>query len=387
MNLTQDQIKRYTRHILLPEIGVEGQKKLLSARVLVVGAGGLGCPISMYLTAAGVGKIGLVDFDRVDASNLQRQVLFTLDDVGQLKVEAAAKRLRAMNPDVEVQGYPVALKSHNILDILKDYDLLIDGTDNFPTRYLTNDAAVLLGKPNIYGSIFRFEGQATVFKTPEGPCYRCLYPEPPPPGMVPSCAEGGVLGAMVATVASLQANEAVKLITGVGTPLVGRLVLFNSLDMRFRELKLRKDPGCPLCGENPTVKELIDYEQFCGMRVEDTQTREREAREGLEITPLELKVKLEEDGDRVALVDVREPNEYQICRIEGAKLLPLSELGRRWRELDEFKGRTVVLHCHHGMRSLKALQFLKSQGWDNVLSLAGGIDAWSEQVDPSVPRY
>jgi len=332
MNLNQDQIKRYTRHILLPDIGVEGQKKLLAAKVLVVGAGGLGCPVSLYLAAAGVGTIGLVDFDVVDFSNLQRQILFTMEDVGKPKAEAAARRLRALNPDVNVVPYVTALKSDNIMGILKDYDLIIDGTDNFPTRYLTNDAAVLSGKPNVYGSIFRFEGQITVFKSPEGPCYRCLYPEPPPPGMVPSCAEGGVMGAMVGTIGCIQATEAIKLITGAGKPAIGKLLIYNSLDMKFRELRLRKDPACPLCGEQRTITKLIDYEQFCGMKVEDTQTQEKAFDASTEVSALQLKVILDEKQD-VFVLDVREPNEWQIARIPGTTLLPLSELPQRWREI------------------------------------------------------
>jgi thiazole biosynthesis adenylyltransferase ThiF len=385
MNLSQEQIKRYTRHILLPEIGVEGQKKLLAAKVLVVGAGGLGCPISLYLAAAGVGTIGLVDFDTVDASNLQRQILFTTEDVGKPKVEVAAKRLRALNPDVTVNTYAVALKSDNIMDILKNYDMIIDGTDNFPTRYLTNDAAALQGKPNIYGSIFRFDGQLTVFKTPEGPCYRCLYPEPPPPGEVPSCAEGGVMGAMVGTIGAMQATEAIKLITGVGTPAIGKLVIYNSLDMQFRNLKLRKDPTCPLCGQNPTIKELIDYEMFCGMKVEETQTKETAVKKD-EIDALGLKVKMDEKQDFV-LVDVREQNEYDMARIPGSILVPLSQLPNRFHELDKYKGKEIVVHCKMGGRSAKAIAFLKQQGFDNLVNVAGGITGWSDQVDPSVPKY
>ncbi len=385
MNLSPEQIKRYTRHILLPEIGVEGQKKLLAAKVLVVGAGGLGCPISLYLAAAGVGTIGLVDFDTVDVSNLQRQILFTTEDVGKPKVEVAAKRLKALNPDVVVNTYVVALKSDNIMDILKNYDMIIDGTDNFPTRYLTNDAASLQGKPNIYGSIFRFDGQLTVFKTPEGPCYRCLYPEPPPPGEVPSCAEGGVMGAMVGTIGAMQATEAIKLITGVGTPAIGKLVVYNSLDMQFRNLKLRKDPNCPLCGEHPTVKELIDYEMFCGMKVEETQTKEVAVNKD-EIDALALKVKMDEKQDFV-LVDVREQNEYDMARIPGSVLVPLSQLPNRFHELDKYKGKEIVVHCKMGGRSAKAITFLKQQGFDNLVNLAGGITGWSDQVDPSVPKY
>src|SRR6185369_2396065 len=365
MNLNHEQIKRYTRHILLPEVGVEGQKKLLNAKVLVVGAGGLGCPISLYLAAAGVGTIGLVDFDTVDASNLQRQILFTTADIGKPKVEVAAQRLKALNPDVKVNTYAVALRSDNIMDILKDYDMIIDGTDNFPTRYLANDASVLQNKPNVYGSIFRFEGQATVFKTPEGPCYRCLYPEPPPPGEVPSCAEGGVMGAMVGTVGAIQATEAIKLITGAGKPAIGKFVIYNSLDMQFRNLKLHKDPACPICGKNPTIKALIDYEQFCGMKVEDTQTKQTAVLGKDEITPLELKVKMDEKQDFV-LIDVREPNEYDIARIPGSTLIPLSELPARYKELDRFKGKEIVVHCKSGIRSRKAIHFWKQQGYENL---------------------
>ena len=384
-NLSQDQIKRYTRHILLPEVGVTGQKKLLDAKVLVVGAGGLGCPISLYLAAAGVGTIGIVDFDTVDASNLQRQVLFTTEDVGKPKVEVAAKRLKALNPDVTVKTYQVALKSDNIMDILKDYDMIIDGTDNFPTRYLTNDAAVLQKKPNIYGSIFRFDGQVTVFKTPEGPCYRCLYPEPPPPGEVPSCAEGGVMGAMVGTVGAIQATEAIKLITGIGKPAIGKFVIYNSLDMQFRNLKLHKDPNCPICGTNPTIKELIDYEQFCGMKVEDTQTKQVATAKD-EIDALELKVKMDEKQD-FTLIDVREKNEFDIARIEGAILFPMSQLPIKYKELEKYKGKEMVIMCKTGNRSKRAQQFLKSQGFDKVTNLAGGIFGWSDQVDSSIPKY
>jgi len=386
MNLNQDQIKRYTRHILLPDIGVEGQKKLLAAKVLVVGAGGLGCPVSLYLAAAGVGTIGLVDFDVVDFSNLQRQILFTMEDVGKPKAEAAARRLRALNPDVNVVPYVTALKSDNIMGILKDYDLIIDGTDNFPTRYLTNDAAVLSGKPNVYGSIFRFEGQITVFKSPEGPCYRCLYPEPPPPGMVPSCAEGGVMGAMVGTIGCIQATEAIKLITGAGKPAIGKLLIYNSLDMKFRELRLRKDPACPLCGEQRTITKLIDYEQFCGMKVEDTQTQEKAFDASTEVSALQLKVILDEKQD-VFVLDVREPNEWQIARIPGTTLLPLSELPQRWREIEAYKDKPMVVHCKSGVRSKKAITFLASQGFSKLKNMAGGIGQWSEQVDSTVPKY
>jgi adenylyltransferase/sulfurtransferase len=306
--------------------------------------------------------------------------------VGKPKVEVAAKRLKALNPDVKVNTYAVALRSDNIMDILKDYDMIIDGTDNFPTRYLTNDAAVLQNKPNVYGSIFRFEGQVTVFKTPEGPCYRCLYPEPPPPGEVPSCAEGGVMGAMVGTIGCIQASEAIKLITGAGKPAIGKFVIYNSLDMRFRELKLHKDPECPICGKNPTVKALIDYEQFCGMKVEDTQTRQVEAQAKDEITALELKVKLDEKQDFV-LLDVREPNEFDIARIPGSTLVPLSQLANRYKELEKYKGKEMVVHCKSGIRSRKAINFLKQQGFDRLVNMAGGISEWSNQVDSSVPKY
>jgi len=350
-NLNQDQIKRYTRHILLPEVGVTGQKKLLDAKVLVVGAGGLGCPISLYLAAAGVGTIGLVDFDTVDASNLQRQVLFTTEDVGKPKVEVAAKRLKALNPDVKVNTYQVALKSDNIMDILKDYDMIIDGTDNFPTRYLTNDAAVLQKKPNIYGSIFRFDGQVTVFKTPEGPCYRCLYPEPPPPGEVPSCAEGGVMGAMVGTIGAIQATEAIKLITGAGKPAIGKFVIYNSLDMQFRNLKLHKDPACPICGTNPTIKELIDYEQFCGMKVEDTQTKQvvtaKDEIDALEKEPLVAKAR-EEMDDREDRRDEWQSGLRGNLSQDAARVR--NGLGGRWvtgefRAGDVLIFSTYTVHC------------------------------------------
>jgi adenylyltransferase/sulfurtransferase len=326
-----------------------------------------------------------VDFDTVDASNLQRQVLFTTEDVGKPKVEVAAKRLKALNPDVTVNTYQVALKSDNIMDILKDYDMIIDGTDNFPTRYLTNDAAVLQKKPNIYGSIFRFDGQVTVFKTPEGPCYRCLYPEPPPPGEVPSCAEGGVMGAMVGTVGAIQATEAIKLITGIGKPAIGKFVIYNSLDMQFRNLKLHKDPACPICGTNPTIKELIDYEQFCGMKVEETQTKQVVTTKD-DISPLELKVMLDEKRD-FTLLDVREPNEWDIAHIEGAILFPMSQLPVKYRDLDKYKGREIVIMCKTGNRSKRAQHFLKQQGFDRVANLATGIYGWSDQVDSSVPKY
>ncbi len=385
MHLNQEQIKRYSRHILLPGIGLAGQQKLIGAKVLVVGVGGLGCPVALYLAAAGVGRIGLVDFDKVDSSNLQRQILFTSVDVGMLKVEAAAERLKSLNPGVRIDTYPVALKSGNVLSILEPYDLIIDATDNFPTRYLTNDAAFFQGKPNIYGSLFQFEGQVSVFKTPEGPCYRCLYPEPPPPEAVPSCAEGGVIGAMAGIIGSLQALEAVKLITGIGIPAVGKLLVYHALRMDFRELNLSKDPSCPVCGTNPTVKQLIDYERFCGIKAGDN--RDQGLSPGRdEITPRKLKTMMEENRDFV-LLDVREPNESEIARIKGSILFPLSQLPNRLGELKDFKGKDIVVYCKSGVRSRKAIRFLRGSGYERLVNLTGGILEWSNQVDPSVPKY
>lgn len=383
VNLTPEQLTRYSRHFVLPEIGQEGQKRLLHAKVLLIGAGGLGSPLGLYLAAAGVGTIGIVDFDNVDLSNLQRQILHTNDEIGNPKVESAEKRIKAMNPDTQVIKHPVRLTSGNALEILRPYDIVIDGTDNFPTRYLTNDACVFLKKPNIYGSIFRFDGLATVFHAERGPCYRCLYPEPPPPGMVPSCAEGGVLGILPGVIGLIQATEAVKLIVGVGSPLIGRLLVYDALQMTFRELKLRKDPNCPVCGRHPTVTELIDYEEFCGLgRGGDVEGEEAVA----EISAEELKQKMDRKDD-FFLLDVREPFEYEIAKIRGSTLIPLGELESRLGELEACRGKEIVAHCHHGGRSRKALEFLHTKGFRRLRNITGGIDAWSLNVDPQVARY
>jgi adenylyltransferase/sulfurtransferase len=382
VTLSKDEILRYSRHLIIPEVGVEGQKKLKAASVLLVGTGGLGAPLGLYLAAAGIGRIGLVDFDTVDFTNLQRQVIHFTSDVGRKKLDSAAEKMLAINPHLKITRHEVALSSENALDILKDYDLVVDGTDNFPTRYLVNDACVLLGKPNVYGSIFRFEGQATIFAYQGGPCYRCLYPEPPPPGLVPSCAEGGVLGILPGTIGLIQATEAVKLILGIGESLVGRLMLYDALGMRFRELKLRKNPECPVCGEHPTVTKLIDYQQFCGIP-QQAPKQESKVTEG-EIEVKEVKEKLDR-GDNFVLIDVREPHEYQICNIPGAKLIPLGEVPKRLDELD--KTADIVIHCKSGMRSARACGILKAAGFEHVRNMKGGILAWSDQVDPSVPKY
>ena len=380
-DLTRDEVQRYSRHLIMPEVGVEGQRKLKAARVLCVGAGGLGAPASMYLAAAGVGTLGLVDFDVVDASNLHRQIIYGTPDVGKTKLEASRQRLQAMNSGVKVVTHEVALTSKNALDVLKDYDVILDGTDNFQTRYLVNDACVLLGKPNAYGSIFRFDGQASVFAVKGGPCYRCLYPEPPPPGLVPSCAEGGVLGVLPGVIGIIQATEAIKLILGAGQPLVGRLLLYDALQMRFRELKLRRDPECPACGDHPTIHELIDYDQFCGVVPAQAQP----AGGGVpEITVQELKGKLDRRED-VYVLDVREPNEYQICRIEGSTLIPLGELASRTAELD--RNREMVVHCKMGGRSAKAVALLQERGFTRARNLKGGILEWIDRVDPSQSKY
>jgi adenylyltransferase/sulfurtransferase len=379
--LTPDQFDRYRRHLSLPEFGVEGQRKLLDARVLLIGAGGLGCPLAQYLAAAGVGTLGLIDFDRVDVSNLQRQVLYATSDIGRPKVEVAAERIQALNPDVRVVTHAVQLTSENALSLLADWDVIVDGSDNFPTRYLVNDACVLLGKPNVHGSIFRFDGQASVFDSGSGPCYRCLYPEPPPPGAVPSCAEGGVLGVLPGLVALIQATETLKLLTGIGDSLCGRLLQIDALGMEFREFRIQKDPKCPVCGEHPTVTGLIDYEGFCGM------TRETGSNLVLrETTAAELKA-ARARGEELLLLDVREPSEYARAHIEGAQLMPLGELEGRLPELGSWRHRRVVIHCHHGGRSARACALLRENGFDRVENLAGGIDAWSLTVDPSVPRY
>jgi len=379
--LSKEEIMRYSRHLIMPEVGMDGQLKLKQAKVLCIGTGGLGAPLGLYLAAAGVGRIGLVDFDSVDLTNLQRQILFGTDDIGRPKIEAATDRLRNLNPDIQIDRFETRLTSENALDILKNYDIVVDGTDNFPTRYLVNDACVILGKPNVYGSIFRFEGQITIFGAPGGPCYRCLYPEPPPPGLVPSCAEGGVLGVLPGIVGAIQAAESLKLIIGKGEPLIGRLLLFDALAMRFRELKLRKNPECPACGEHPTITKLIDYAEFCGVRGEEAASPAQSAVP--EIAPRELKSRLDR-GDDLFILDVREPHEYQICNL-GGHLIPLGELSRRVNELDS--SREIVAHCRSGKRSAEAVEFLRSAGFRKVLNLKGGILAWSDEVDPSVPKY
>ena len=377
--LNNDEILRYSRHLIMPEVGMAGQLKLKAARVLCIGAGGLGSPLALYLAAAGVGTLGLVDFDVVDLTNLQRQIIHTVDDVGRSKLDSAAEKIAAMNPFIDVQKFETKLTTKNALEMFRQFDVIADGTDNFPTRYLVNDACVLSGKPNVYASIFRFEGQASVFSTEQGPCYRCLYPEPPPPGLVPSCAEGGVLGILPGLLGVIQATEIIKLILGSGDPLVGRLLLVDALGMRFRELRLRKNPECPVCSANPTVRELIDYDQFCGIRGE-----ERPATTNVpEIQPEELKLSLDR-GDDVFVLDVREPHEYQICNL-GGYLIPLGDLPARMNELDS--RREIVAHCRSGVRSAKAVTLLRQAGFEKVRNLAGGILAWSDKVDPTVPKY
>jgi adenylyltransferase/sulfurtransferase len=380
VKLSKEEVRRYSRHLIMPEVGMEGQLKLKSARVLTIGTGGLGAPLGLYLAAAGVGHLGLVDFDVVDDSNLQRQVTFTTADIGKSKSEAAKARLSALNPLIDIVSYETRLTSDNALDLFKDYDIIVDGTDNFPTRFLVNDACILLGKPNVYGSIFRFEGQATVFGYPGGPCYRCLYPEPPPPGLVPSCAEGGVLGVLPGIMGSIQAMETIKLILGAGEPLVGRLLLFDALAMRFRELKLKRNPDCPMCGDHRTITKLIDYEEFCGIRGEETPAMT----DGIsEITPTELKAR-QDRGDKPFILDVREPHEYQICNLNG-KLIPLGELPRRVAELDSSV--EMVVHCRSGKRSADAIRFLQTAGFKKLLNLKGGVLAWADEVDPRMPKY
>ena len=380
--LTNEEIKRYSRHLIMPEVGVEAQKKLKAAKVLCIGAGGLGSPAALYLAAAGVGTLGIVDFDTVDFSNLQRQILHGTPDVGRSKLASARDRLNAINPNVQIETYETALTSQNALELFAPYDVILDGTDNFPTRYLVNDACVLLGKPNAYGSIFRFEGQASVFATKDGPCYRCLYPEPPPPGLVPSCAEGGVLGVLPGIIGIIQATETIKLIIGIGEPLIGRFMIYDALKMKFRELKLRKDPDCPVCGTHPTVTKLIDYEQFCG--VVPAAAEPVAVNHATEISAVELKERLDR-GDNLKIVDVREPNEYQINRIPGSTLIPLGDIPQRYRELDQ--NDEIVVQCKMGGRSAKAADFLRSVGFTKVLNLKGGILDWIDKVDPSQPKY
>jgi sulfur-carrier protein adenylyltransferase/sulfurtransferase len=379
--LSNDEVARYSRHLLLPEVGMEGQQKLKAAKVLCVGTGGLGSPLAFYLAAAGIGTLGLVDFDVVDASNLQRQIIHSTKDVGRPKIQSATEKLEALNPHLNVVPHETMLTSKNALEIISQYDIVADGTDNFPTRYLVNDACVLTGKPNAYGSIFRFEGQASVFATKEGPCYRCLYPEPPPPGLVPSCAEGGVLGILPGLVGVIQATEVIKLILGKGQPLIGRLLLVNALDMKFRELKLRKNPECPVCGTNPTVKELIDYEQFCGIVPEQ---KAAPVQNGIPQMSVKEYKQRRDGGEDLFLLDVREPFEYQIAQI-GGHLIPLGELPQRVAELDP--QREIVVQCKSGGRSQRAAEFLKKNGFEKVHNLAGGITAWSNEIDPSVRKY
>ncbi|HEX8713312.1 MAG TPA: molybdopterin-synthase adenylyltransferase MoeB [Terracidiphilus sp.] len=380
--LNAEELARYSRHIILPEVGLEGQRKLKAARVLCVGAGGLGSPLAFYLAAAGIGTLGLVDFDVVDASNLQRQIIHSTRDIGRKKLDSAAEKLTALNPALNVVKHETMLSSTNALEILKDYDIVADGTDNFPTRYLVNDACVLLGKPNVYGSIFRFEGQASVFAAENGPCYRCLYPEPPPPGLVPSCAEGGVLGILPGLVGVIQATEAIKLILGQGEPLIGRLLLVDSLAMRFRELKLRRNPECPVCGDHPTVTQLIDYQQFCGIKPPSEE--EKVLKNGIpQMSVQELKQRLDA-GDDLLVLDVREPYEYQIANI-GGTLVPMNDVPRRLDEIG--RDREIVVQCRSGSRSQRIAEFLKQNGYEKVANLAGGILAWSDQIDPSIRKY
>ena len=382
MELNNDEIRRYSRHLILPEVGMAGQKKICSTSVLCIGAGGLGSPITMYLAAAGIGKIGVLDFDVVDFSNLQRQIAHGTEDVGRPKTESARDTIKSINPNVEVVIHNERISAENALDIIRPYDIVVDGTDNFPTRYLTNDACVLLKKANVYGSIFRFEGQASVF-APHlgGPCYRCLYPEPPPPGMVPSCAEGGVLGVLPGIVGCIQATEILKLALGKGSSLVGRLLLFNALDMKFRELKLRRDPSCPVCGDKPTIKELIDYEVFCGIQPQPVATGGNPD----EVTVQEMKRALEDASLNIKVIDVREADEHQIARVNGVPLVPLSTLPRHFTALDP--NQQYYIHCKSGVRSMKALNFLREQGFKYLKSVKGGIGAWSDEIDHNVPRY
>jgi adenylyltransferase/sulfurtransferase len=380
--LTTDDLQRYSRHLLLPEVGEEGQRRLKAARVLCVGTGGLGSPLALYLAAAGVGTLGLVDFDVVDSSNLQRQIIHSTRDIGRKKLDSAEEKLKALNPALNVVKHETMLTSANALEILKDYDVVADGTDNFPTRYLVNDACVLLGKPNAYGSIFRFEGQASVFAAKDGPCYRCLYPEPPPPGLVPSCAEGGVLGVLPGLLGVIQATETLKLILGKGEPLIGRLLLVDALNMRFRELKLRKNPDCPVCGPHPTVTKLIDYEQFCG--IAPAAKQDEAVVNGIpQMRVKDLKRRIDA-GEDLFILDVREPFEYQIANI-GGRLIPQNDVAQRLAEID--RGREIIVQCKTGRRSQRIAEFLKESGYPQVVNLAGGIAAWSDEIDPSVPKY
>jgi len=389
VTLTNEEVERYSRHLIMPEVGMEGQKRLKAASVLLIGAGGLGSPLALYLTAAGIGRIGLVDYDVVDYTNLQRQVIHGTKDVGKPKLESAKASMLDINPFVQVDTYEVPLTSANALEIMAPYDVIIDGTDNFPTRYLTNDACVLLGKPNVYGSIFRFEGQLSVFYAEEGPCYRCLFPEPPPPGAVPSCAEGGVLGILPGTVGAMQATEAIKLILGIGDSMIGRLVLYDALNMEFTEVKLRKNPNCPVCGENPTVTELIDYEQFCGMPAHDRSpyvAEEVDLNEVRQMTPVQLKERLDA-GDDLFIIDVRQAHEWEISNMQsvGAKLIPQSEV---MDHIDEFdQNQEIVVQCRSGVRSANVIMIMQQLGFKNLWNLDGGINRWAQEVDPSLPVY
>ncbi len=379
--LSRDEILRYSRHLLLPEVTLEGQRRLKAARVLVVGAGGLGSPLALYLAAAGVGRIGLVEFDSLDLTNLQRQVLYATSDVGRPKLEAARERLAGLNPEIEIVPHRVRLSSENAMDLVRSYDVVADGTDNFPTRYLVNDACVLAGKPNVHASVFRFDGQVSVFDAARGPCYRCLFPEPPPPGLVPSCADGGVLGVLPGIVGSLQALEVLKLILGRGAPLIGRLLLFDALGMRFTEVAIRKDPACAVCGERATITAPIDYQAFCGLRGDEGEVDTT----GLPLLSVEELDRRRRSGESFELLDVREPHEAEIARIPGARLLPLSELPARLHELDS--ARTYTLHCHRGTRSVQAYHLLRQAGFGKLRILAGGVDAWAERIDPTLARY
>ncbi|MCU1327263.1 MAG: UBA/THIF-type binding protein [Bryobacterales bacterium] len=382
ITLSNDEILRYSRHLIMPEVGMEGQLKLKKASVLLVGTGGLGAPLGLYLTAAGIGRIGLVDFDVVDYTNLQRQVIHGTKDVGRPKIDSAIESMKDINPFVQLDRHEVALTSDNALEIIKDYDYVVDGTDNFPTRYLVNDACVLLNKPNIYGSVFRFEGQSTVFAYEGGPCYRCLYPEPPPPGLVPSCAEGGVLGILPGVIGLIQATETAKLILGVGKSLVGRLLLYDALEMKFRELKLRKNPECPVCGDHRTITKLIDYQEFCGIPQHAAEAAP--VNTATEIEPKDVKAK-QDRGDKFVLVDVREPHEYQIAKIPGSILIPVGDVAKRLGELNPDD--EIVMHCKMGGRSAKACDVLRANGFTKVLNMTGGITKWSDTVDPTVPKY
>lgn len=386
--MNNEQLTRYSRHILLPEVGQEGQQKLLDSKVLLVGAGGLGCPVGLYLAAAGVGTIGIIDDDKISLSNLQRQIIYGTDDVGSPKTEVAFDHLKRLNPNVHTETHAVKLSSQNVSKIFEGYDYIVDGTDNFPTRYLVNDACVILGKTNIFGSIYRWEGQATIFGTKEGPCYRCLFPEPPSTEAIPNCAEGGVFGVLPGLIGLVQATETIKLILGKGESLVGRLLVFDALAMKWNELRLSKNPDCPICGKNPTITEICESNQFCYAKEPGERTMEElNNQDEEELNPLDLMEIMKKKGNDFLLLDVREPAEYAIARIEGAKLIPLAELPDRIKELEEYRNSTIVIYCHHGMRSLNAVGYLQENEFSSLKNLKGGIDAWSLLVDPSVPRY